>query len=233
MVAKWAYPRALVEVSFREHERLASQFGESYGWRYVNCGSWAGKGSSVASAPHKGSKSLEKEYGLEPEKRRSAAKSRRNASLPADLDWVNEEQTDAYSAMAPLKDTAQVHPYLFSTKMLEEAQKNGVELITSARVTSIEKQDGKVTGVVYEKDGQMHTVKCDKVIVTAGAWSPDIIKRLPISATRAHSVVIKADVSPYVIFTEITAPNGQSSSPEIYARPDGTACESCSRVLQF
>jgi len=51
---------------------------------------------------------------------------------------------------------------------------------------------------------------------------------------RAHSVVIKADVSPYAVFSEISLPSefGRSAgrnrnhggivSPEMYARPDGT-----------
>ena len=39
LVAKWAYPRELVDVTFKEHERLAQKHAgaERWGWRYTNC----------------------------------------------------------------------------------------------------------------------------------------------------------------------------------------------------
>ena len=48
LVAKWAYPKELVNVSFAEHVRLAKEHdGEKrWGWRMVNCGSWEGRGEA-------------------------------------------------------------------------------------------------------------------------------------------------------------------------------------------
>ncbi|KAJ6618737.1 hypothetical protein B0H10DRAFT_1947363 [Mycena sp. CBHHK59/15] len=42
LVAKWAYPKELVNVSFNEHVKLANEHNgkDRWGWRYVSTGSW-------------------------------------------------------------------------------------------------------------------------------------------------------------------------------------------------
>ena len=49
--------------------------------------------------------------------------------------------------------------------LAEAAQKNGAEIVLGARVTAIERQDNRVTGVRYEKDGKEH------VLATQHVWS--------------------------------------------------------------
>lgn len=126
--------------------------------------------------------------------------------------------------MAPDGDTAQVHPFLFTTSMMDLAIEKGAELI-SGRVTSINISDGKVTGATFVSTecGQSKTLTATHVIVAAGAWCPRLLPSLPISATRAHSITIhpQLSIAPYVLFTEITLPEprGLVVSPEIYARP--------------
>jgi glycine/D-amino acid oxidase-like deaminating enzyme len=46
LVARWAYPKELVEISFEEHKRLAKKWdgARRWGWREIECGSWEGKG---------------------------------------------------------------------------------------------------------------------------------------------------------------------------------------------
>jgi glycine/D-amino acid oxidase-like deaminating enzyme len=112
LVAKWAYPKELVGVSFPEHVRLAAEHNgaERWGWRKVDVGSWAGRGDTdrVASSVGKGRKrkSLEKTVGLDDSSKR------KSKGLPDDLRWVREELTKQYQPMARAGDTAQVHPYL-------------------------------------------------------------------------------------------------------------------------
>lgn len=149
--------------------------------------------------------------------------------LPDDLLWVEEELTNSYSPMAGDKETAQVHPYLFTTSMWDLARAKGVVLL-KGKATSILKLDGRVTGVDYV-DGSTHeaaTISATHIIVAAGAWSSSLLPSLPITGTRAHSVTIRpkltAEISPYVLFTEIYLPTTgrkQTVDPEIYARPDG------------
>ena len=49
LVAKWAYPKELVRMSYPEHEKLAAEHNgaDRWGWRYVGCGSWEGRGDSL------------------------------------------------------------------------------------------------------------------------------------------------------------------------------------------
>ncbi|KAL0573931.1 glycosylphosphatidylinositol anchor biosynthesis, partial [Marasmius crinis-equi] len=237
LVAKWAYPSELVKVSFPEHVKLANEHNgkERWGFRYTQCGSWEGTGRvSREQSGKRVEKSLEKTLGLEDGVRSTAgeSKSRRKKGLPEDLLWVEEHLTEGYSPMAPDGHTAQVHPYLFTTSMMELAKEKGVELV-QGRVTSIIRDDGKVTGVEYEKPGstEKETVSATDVILTAGAWSPSLVPSLPIDGSRAHSITIHPDpsvmISAYALFTSIELPTGDSVTPEIYARP-GNELYACS-----
>lgn len=235
LVARWAYPKELVNISYPEHEKLAKEHNgkDRWGWRYVGCGTWEGRGELGSETADKaqgtGQRSLEKELGL-PGGSKPRAKGRTEKGLPEDLLWVKEDLTTAYSPMAREGDTAQVHPYLFTTSMFELAKEQGLEHIQGA-LKKVLKEGGKVTGVEYTETGSGETkiIKATHVVVSAGAWSPRIIDGLPIEATRAHSVTIHPQpgvvISPYVLFTEISitskkAGGRKTVSPEIYARPD-------------
>lgn len=128
--------------------------------------------------------------------------------------------------MAPDGATAQVHPYLFTTSMLDLAKERGANLVLG-RATGIEKVDDRVTGVSYISSDSSETqmLPASTVVVAAGAWSPKVVNVLPITTTRAHSITVRPDpsvtISPYVLFTEISLPSRRVAvSPEIYARPD-------------
>ncbi|KAI0826502.1 FAD dependent oxidoreductase [Trametes gibbosa] len=238
LVAKWAYPKELVDVSFQEHVRLAKAHDGTarWGWRFVNCGSWEGRGEPAGGESGSGvgaggrRKSLEKTLGLDPYSQEVIRK-RAETGLPGDLNWVDPALTEAYSPMAPAGATAQVHPYLFTTSMLELAQARGVTIV-QGKVTKVD-VDGstrRVRGVTYTTDADTpsmptHTVAATHVILAAGAWSPKLVPTLPIVGTRAHSITIKprpgTHIAPYVLFTEIALPSvgGGRVSPEIYARP--------------
>jgi len=229
LVARWAYPKELVDVSFDEHVKLAGEHNgaERWGWRYVECGQWRGRGISdlrvgEGSSVGKGGKrkSLEKTKGLE---------GRRKTGLPDDLLWVEEEMTDFYAPMAGGEETAQVHPYLFTTSMMELAQSRGAVYVHGKAVSIIE-EDKKVVGVDYIDGDTSETVRigATEVVLAAGAWSSSLLPWLPITGTRAHSVTIRPDrsstpLAPYVLFTEIKlkdAKKVKTVEPEIYARPD-------------
>ncbi|KAF7969087.1 hypothetical protein HWV62_28334 [Athelia sp. TMB] len=235
LVAKWAYPQEIVDVSFQEHVKLAEEHNgrDRWGWRFVGCGSWEGRGQlSGESGTGVGQggkrKSLEKTLGLGTSNQEDKP-SRKSKGLPNDLTWVREDLTDSYRSMAPANDTAQVHPYLFTTSMLDLAKERGVQL-TLGTATGIDRLGDKVTGVTYypsEPNPQAAvSIPATDVIVCAGAWSSRIVPKLPISATRAHSITIRPPpsitIAPYVLFTEIalSSSGNKSVSPEIYARPD-------------
>ncbi|KAF8153099.1 FAD dependent oxidoreductase [Crassisporium funariophilum] len=232
LVARWAYPKEIVDVSFDEHVKLAEEHNgkDRWGWRYVGCGSWEGRGEIVTPPEHAregtgNDRDLEKTLGLPGGQKPVKSKKSKTTHLPRDLLWVNEELTESYTPMAKDGNTAQVHPYLFTTSMFELAKAHGVEYI-KGKTVAIVKRDGKVTGVEYtaHETKAKETISATHVILAAGAWSPNIVHELPISATRAHSITIRpregVTISPYVLFTEINL-QGPAASPEIYARPDG------------
>ncbi|KAG1872894.1 FAD dependent oxidoreductase [Suillus subalutaceus] len=226
LIAKWAYPREIVDISFPEHVKLAEEHNgaERWGWRFVGCGSWEGEGEGEGEALGESrSGSLEKTLGFGAT---AAPENRADKGLPDDLTWVKEELTTSYSPMSGPDGTAQVHPYLFTTSMLDLAKEKGVQLVKGTAI-SLEQVDHHVTGVTYRDwsdSGCIKTLPATHVVLSAGAWSPSIIPSLPIAATRAHSVTIRpkagVTISPYVLFTEILLPHSLSASPEIYARPD-------------
>ena len=234
LVAKWAYPRELVDVSFPEHVRIAELHNgaQRWGWRYLNCGDWEGQGEESPASVEPGSNvgdggvetNLEKTAGLEdsdPERRKGRA-------LPDDLRWVKAPLTNSYTPIAEDGDTAQVHPYLFTTSMLELAQSKGVKLCLGAIAGSIAFDMEKVTGVFYQSlSAPMQLAPATHAILCAGPWTPTILPSIPVKATRVHSIVIRpppdVQITPYALFTKIDLPgaiNGKTATPEIYARPN-------------
>ncbi|KIV91524.1 hypothetical protein PV10_06056 [Exophiala mesophila] len=167
----------------------------------------------------------------------------RKMGLPDDLDWVHEDTVRGYEAMGGPEDTAQVHPYQFTTSMAELAAEKGVDIVLGSvtkiaadpsgggghRVTYTPKKDSKTPDSSSSSSEQ--TISATDVIVTAGPWTNTILPQAPISALRAHSVTIRPTrpVSAYCLFTSLQLPKnfhtgGHSSpsivTPEIYARPN-------------
>lgn len=163
--------------------------------------------------------------------------------VPKDLDWLDNDAIRTYSEMGTPATTAQVHPYLFTTSMASLAADAGVSIILGSVTTIDHSGPEGVKSVTYSDKStkETHTLPATDVILAAGPWTAHVFPRTPIDAIRAHSVVIKAEVSPYAVFTEIELPNGygrkgegkrkkhaSNVNPEMYARPDGTvyACGS-------
>jgi len=234
LIAKWAYPTELVDVSFPEHVRLAELHNgtERWGWRYVDCGMWEGRGEGN---PPAGASSKEGDGGdgTSPEETIGMedpdVEQKEERVLPDDLRWVKDSLTDSYSTISANGDSAQVHPYLFTTSMLELAQSKGVKLRLGAIAGAIEFDMENVTAVAYQsRTAPMRSISATHAILCAGPWTPSILPSVPIKATRAHSIVIKprpgVQLSPHALFTRISLPGGtdddERASPEIGARPN-------------
>ena len=166
------------------------------------------------------------------------------STLPKDLDYVDPELVTSYSTMgyAPDDATAQVHPLHFTTAMAELASSAGADIKTRCKVTSITSSETETPlhaiHYLHRDTNKTHTLEnVTDVIIAAGPWTPTVLPRTGIDAVRAHSVVYRADVNPYAIFTQVQLPGdyapahrrqeGKKSrhvgvvDPEIYARPFG------------
>lgn len=258
LLALWAFPSNIVPLSFKLHDDLAKEHDGAARWGYRRCyasqvecqarlpSGLAGDAKSVAAAAEASgdvTKGLHKDH-------RKRIKALKNLGAPEDLDWLDTEQSlVAYEGMGTPDNTAQVHPELFTRSMAQFAEDKGANIITGARVTAISKNsDGsEVESVTYVKDGKEQQLLTTDCVVAAGPWTSRLLPDVPVSASRAHSVVIKTPkpVSAYALFTSIALPPGfpaptpekargtpaaqqpikktQVVEPEIYARPDGTA----------
>lgn len=185
-----------------------------------------GNGSGNGSSGNGEDVSLQKELGV-------SAKQLRKMGLPSDLDWVVKDSVRGYQSMGDENDTAQVHPYQFTTSMATLASEKGVNIVLG-KASEVLVRNGVAHGVRYtdRETGQESTIDdVTDVIVTAGPWTQRVWPGAPISALRAHSVCIRPSrpVSAYCLFTDLEIPRNFKEgtknkplnvSPEIYARPN-------------
>lgn len=164
------------------------------------------------------------------------------SALPKDLDWLDGRLVASYREMGQRgeTETSQVHPYQFTTAMAQLARESGVDIKLGAKVTDIVHTRDAIESVRYLERSTNETrmlAGVTDVVVTAGPWTGRLLPRAKVEGLRAHSVVLKADISPYAVFTDIELPSGYvpkhradmgqkrrhrgNVDPEIYARPSG------------
>jgi glycine/D-amino acid oxidase-like deaminating enzyme len=248
LLALWAYPSCIVPLSFKLHAELAKEHDGAtrWGYRRLGCGELTARGRVTKGKPSssggvKGT--TEETAGLHStggkvdgnvslQKRTpESLKSLRRAGLPEDLDWFADECVQAYDAMGTPENTAQVHPYQFTTSMANLAAEQGVK-ITLGTVTEI-KSSSSEHSISFTPKGSSdsQTIPATDVVLAAGPWTKRLLDDAPIGALRAHSVTIRPSrpTSAYAIFTSIFLPKdfregiksrAQYVTPEIYARPN-------------
>ena len=253
LLALWAYPSSIVPLSYKLHKELADEHGgaKRWGYRAVHCGSVDCIGRQLPEKKSKdesnaagtnvngqsGASGKADDVSLQKNPPKKSSAKRDAMGIPEDLDWVAQESLRGYDEMGDPSTTAQVHPKLFTESMAALSKEKGVDIKTQSPVKSIKYNDSGslVESVTYTDmaTGEEQTIPATDVLISAGPWTKDVYPQAPIDALRAHSVTIKADVSPYALFTSIKLPakfpssasRGPHSntivSPEIYARPDG------------
>ncbi|GAA6009390.1 hypothetical protein JCM10207_003758 [Rhodosporidiobolus poonsookiae] len=167
------------------------------------------------------------------------AKPRTRALKNADLfPWLNKDVLTSSSILGSKDTTSQVHPEQFTAAMVEEAQKLGAKVVFGT-VTALTKPssgaDGPYKLTVRGRDsGGETTVEADQVVVAAGPWTGELLKKLGVAGgrartirgSRAHSIVLKTapgrDLPAQALFTSIKTKGGEAE-PEVYNRPDGTS----------
>lgn len=248
LLALWAYPAAIVPLSYKLHKQLADEHGgvERWGYRAVRCGQIDARGRALQgpSVAGKEDRPTTAENGevlngeaVSLQKRSKEAMARlKKAGVPKNLDWVDSEATVGYEDMGDPNNTAQVHPFTFTTAMAELAQENGVTILYGSAIGINKSAGGAVESVSYtsKDDGSEHTLPASDVVLSAGPWTQRVWPSAPISALRAHSVIIRPSrpVSAYALFTSINLPKDfythtdvakrspRYVTPEIYARPN-------------
>ncbi|MCJ1324940.1 hypothetical protein MMC10_001602 [Thelotrema lepadinum] len=248
LLALWAYPSSIVPLSFRLHAELAAEHDGAtrWGYRRVHCGQLSAKGRVSSTNGSTKPKSKSKDETISLQKRDPSSLGRlRAAGIPSDLDWFSADCVRDYSEMGFPDNTAQVHPYQFTTSMASLAAENGATILTNSLVTSINytsspsspSSSASVESVTYTSPSSPHpvTLPTTDLILAAGPWTATLLPSAPIAGLRAHSITIRParPISAYAVFTEISLPPSPDPhdgipvakhvSPEIYARPNNEA----------
>ncbi|PGH18659.1 hypothetical protein AJ80_04406 [Polytolypa hystricis UAMH7299] len=205
-----AEPACISPLSFKLHAQLAEEYGGHKRWGYRRV--------------HVGETDLDGRGGMN----NAAA----TENYPSSLDWLLPSSIKSYKKVGTPEDSAQVHPYFFTTAVAEMAQEKGVKIIYgtvqgiryNADLTNVE-------GVAYyatPTSQDIIVVPATDVIVAAGPWTSSIIPSVAVGGAKSHGVVIKPSrpISNNCLWASIKP--GLSGHPrrsinlELYPRPDGT-----------
>lgn len=202
----------MAEVSYELHADLAKQYDGKSAWGYRH----------VASAdcdlvkPHPDDEQTD------------APQSDKGPLLrsPADVDWVKPNIFKWFKVMG---ETAQVHPYQFTTAIAKLAQEKGVKVLHGRAMSiKLSQNDEAVQSVIFrpaEATSEQQLLASD-VIVAAGPWTKRILPQAPIVHSLSTSILVdpKREISPHVLFFDPGHFDSADSrnSMEIYPRPDHT-----------
>lgn len=194
---------SLAALSFDEHKRLAELHDGASKWGYSRSTSL----SYTAASQIRGKKSQRGEDWLRFGTSRADAASgfASNGSdghsvLPP---WLRREDGDTVRPIGDDRTTAQVEPFQLCHFLLKQCLENGVQLSQNAKAIAIMKDVRDELSSIRIADVQSSTetdVPCTRLIITAGAWSPQVFKELfsesqselPISSLAGHSLVLKS-----------------------------------------
>jgi glycine/D-amino acid oxidase-like deaminating enzyme len=120
--------------------------------------------------------------------------------------------------------TALVEPRAFTTGLMRAAEANGAELRHGIVTGLMKSASGAIGGVTLESG---ETVEGDGVVIAMGPWSILASRWLPLPAVygfKGHSLVFRTGeaVPAEALFLEYEEASGETLTPEIFARADGT-----------
>ncbi|KAK0668610.1 FAD dependent oxidoreductase-domain-containing protein [Cercophora samala] len=186
-------------LSFNEHARLAAENngGENWGYTPSTCISYI--------QYHDGSKQQKRGDDW----LRSGTSRVNAAPVEAEQDegrrpvWLKKKEGDKVEVISEEGTTAQVDPSRLCQWLLGEVTKKGGRVLQPAKATELLRDDstGQVKGVVVKdlKDGSGRVVKGNRIVITAGVWTPSVFKTLfplakvemKVGSLAGHSIVVR------------------------------------------
>ncbi|KAL2333497.1 hypothetical protein Fmac_014710 [Flemingia macrophylla] len=149
-----------------------------------------------------------------------------SSALPS---WVNGAASDA-KTIGTTETTAQVHPQLFTRRLVDIAvERHGVSVvIAKLERVEVEEEEGRVGSVVLE-GGEV--LEADAVVLALGPWSSKLVmlsSLFRVYGLKAHSIVLEPReaslISPHALFVKYycsKTKRGRPLDPEVYPRPNG------------
>jgi glycine/D-amino acid oxidase-like deaminating enzyme len=134
------------------------------------------------------------------------------------VDWINTHTVRSFEQIGTLKTTAQLHPELFTRKLIAEAKKTDrVKVLIGNGVTELLFEGDTVVGVVLSNGEEL---KGDQVVVCLGPWSGKLPlpnqPKIPVEGSHVHSIVLKPSqyIPNHALFTAILE-NSTTAEPEV------------------
>ena len=147
----------------------------------------------------------------------------RRAHGTAARPWLSSHVTLTGQIGSP-QTTALVEPRAFTTGLMRAAEANGAELRHGTVTGLMLRASGAIVGVTLESG---ETVEGDGVVIAMGPWSILASRWLALPAIygfKGHSLVFRTGdaVPAEALFLEYEEASGETLTPEIFARADGT-----------
>ena len=184
----------LARRSFALHDCLPQEIGGEWGYRRLETYSGWVEGHTTGH-PHQGS----------------------------GRQWLSDHVT-LDRRLGTTNTTAQVHPGRFTTTIMRAAEAHGAELHDGeVSGLALNKNNTRVEGV--EVDGDV--IPGEAVVIAMGPWSSLAARWLPLPTVyglKGHSLLFETGtaIPGEALFLEYQDETGQSCSPEVFPRADGT-----------
>lgn len=208
---------SLARTSFHLHRSLAEKLhgSESYGYRPLETLSLSINKSSSGA----GSSSSTTKTGA------------RKGLVPPWIDGLAEN----VQKIGSFETTAQVHPQLFTRRMVSAAVANGNVEVVIGEVVDVMMDGDRAVGVSLRKkdkgENEMKVISLDAdvVVLALGPWSSRnrlVSSVFALSACKAHSIVLRPSepeaITPQALFLSYTCSrSSRTLDPEVYPRPSG------------
>ncbi|KAJ2994117.1 hypothetical protein HDV02_001854 [Globomyces sp. JEL0801] len=137
----------------------------------------------------------------------------KSQTVRLDTNFLNSECIERHSIIGQQEDCALIKPYQFTQKMFNLASQFEGFSFLKAKVVKISQRE-----LTLES---MEVLEFDKIVCTAGPWTPTLLKEIDISSEKVHSIIVKVSkdlpLDPVAIFGEISI---SRKEVEIYPRMD-------------
>lgn len=228
LASDWFSPptASLGALSFRLHKELADEHDGRIRWGYSKS-TGTSHIPSKKGQPHKGR--------LRQDESREHAAGDHDFVAGSGPAWLTMREGDKVEVISEDETTAQVDPLRLCKFLLGESLDRGVRVHQPAEVMGVSVDDSSVLNGVRIKgeDGKEYDVDCKRIVVCAGAWTPDVYAKLfpaskmkvPVLGYAGHSLVVRSprwskeheSGGCHAVFTTDT----DGFSPEIFNRVGG------------